>query len=221
MSRRARRSSCFERARRDRQGPAAGPPRTADSQLYSLRGRRDYFQGYMVPSTGCLRYFALHAMPTGLHAAVPAPAGRPTEMAPITPYPKLFAVFEAGGALARPARHPERRRAERRDRRAAGCREISLVAEALHEAGIARSRRDRARAAGIRVVLIAGPSLRPARRRSPSGWPCNCSPTECGRCRSAWTTTSWIATRRRATRSGEFDYEPSARSISACSTSTC
>lgn len=34
--------------------------------LYSLRGRRDYLQGFMVPSSGCLRCFALHAYPRDL-----------------------------------------------------------------------------------------------------------------------------------------------------------
>ncbi|RMF28233.1 MAG: hypothetical protein D6759_16215, partial [Chloroflexi bacterium] len=33
--------------------------------LYSLRGVRDYFHGYMVPSAGYLRYFALQPMPPG------------------------------------------------------------------------------------------------------------------------------------------------------------
>ena len=33
--------------------------------LYRLRDRRDYFQGYMAPSAACLRYFALHAFPPG------------------------------------------------------------------------------------------------------------------------------------------------------------
>ena len=125
--------------------------------LYELRGRLDYLQGYMVPSTGCLRHFALHAFPPGFMLQFPHQS-RPTELDAITPYPKLFAVFaEYGRWLQRlgiesvgvlndaivDGRLPE----------------ISLVAEALHEARIARIAGDiAAEHDRIRVVLIAGPS---------------------------------------------------------------
>ena len=63
---------------------------------HALRGRQDYFQGYMVPSTGCLKHFALHAFPPGFLLQFPHQS-RPTEIAPFTPYPKLFEVFEEAG----------------------------------------------------------------------------------------------------------------------------
>jgi uridine kinase len=126
-------------------------------RLYSLRGRCDYFQGYMVISAGCLKYFSLQAFPPGFLLQFPH-QGRPTELSPFTPYPKLFEVFEeawhwldrlgirGAGAL--------------NDAIVAGrLPEISLVAEAVHESRIARiaaditEKRDR-----IKVVLIAGPS---------------------------------------------------------------
>ena len=125
--------------------------------LYELGGRRDYFQGYMVPSAGALKYFALHAYPPGFMLQFPH-QGRPTEISTTTPYPKLFAVFDEYG-----------RWLDRLGVRGVGALndaivegrlpEISLVGEALHEARIARiaadiaSHRDR-----LKVVLIAGPS---------------------------------------------------------------
>jgi uridine kinase len=125
--------------------------------LYELRGRRDYFQGYMVPSAGTLKYFALHTYPPGFMLQFPHQL-RPTELGPIAPYPKLFAVFDEYG-----------RWLERLGVRGAGALndanvggrlpEIALVGEALHEAQIARiageiaAHRER-----IKVVLIAGPS---------------------------------------------------------------
>ncbi len=125
--------------------------------LYQLRGRRDYFQGYMVPSAGCLRQFALQAFPPGFMLQFPH-QNRPTEFSPLTPYPKLFEVFEEAGHWL-----------ERLGIRSAGAlndaiiagrlHEISLVAEALHEARIAQIAEDVARMRGrIKLVLIAGPS---------------------------------------------------------------
>jgi uridine kinase len=132
--------------------------RTRDRlSLYELRGRRDYLQGYMVPSAGTLRWFALHAFPPGFMLQFPH-ASAPTELDPIPPYPKLFAVFEEYG-----------RWLERLGVRGAGALndaieqgrlpEISLVAEALHEGRIARIADEIIRQQPqIKLVLIAGPS---------------------------------------------------------------
>ncbi|HSK09132.1 MAG TPA: hypothetical protein VK911_06125 [Vicinamibacterales bacterium] len=125
--------------------------------LYALRGRQDYFQGYMVPSTGCLPHFALHAFPPGFFLQFPHQR-RPGALPPITPYPKLFQVYEEAGAWL-----------ERLGIRSAGALndaiaggrlpEISLVAEALHEARISRIAQDIAEQGDrIKLVLVAGPS---------------------------------------------------------------
>jgi uridine kinase len=125
--------------------------------LYKLHARRDYFQGYMVPSTGHLMHFALHALPTGFMLQFPH-QDRPTEIGAIKPYPKLFAVFEQASDWL-----------DRLGIRSASAlndaivgdrlREVSLVAEALHEAGIATIASNVAGSGGrIRVVFIAGPS---------------------------------------------------------------
>jgi uridine kinase len=125
--------------------------------IYRLRGRWDYFQGYMVASVGCLRYFALHAFPPGFMLQFPHQS-RATEVAPITPYPKLFTVFEEAGHWL-----------DRLGIRSAGALddaivagrlpEISLVAEALHEARIAQIAADIAsNRRRVVLVFVAGPS---------------------------------------------------------------
>jgi uridine kinase len=125
--------------------------------LHTLGGRQEYFQGYMVPSTGCLRYFALQAFPPGFLLQFPH-QGRPTEIAPFVPYPKLFAVFEEAGHLL--DRLGVRSVGALNDAVASGrLAEVSLVGEAIHEARIARIAADIAAEDGrIKLVLIAGPS---------------------------------------------------------------
>jgi len=125
--------------------------------LYELRGRREYFQGYMLPSAGRLRHFALHAFPPGFMLQFPHQS-RPSQLDPITPYPKLFAVFDEYSDWL--VRLGIRGAGALNDAIVAGrLPEISLVAEALHEARIARIAADIAAARDrIKVVLIAGPS---------------------------------------------------------------
>jgi uridine kinase len=125
--------------------------------LHALRGRQEYFQGYMVPSTGCLKYFGLHAFPPGFLLQFPHQS-RPTEIAPVVPYPKLFAVFEAAGHLL--DRLGVRSAGALNDAIASGrLAEVSLVGEAIHESRIARIASDvAAQADRVKLVLIAGPS---------------------------------------------------------------
>jgi uridine kinase len=125
--------------------------------LYRLHDYRSYFHGYMLPSTGHLRYFALHSAPPGFVLQYPR-RHWPTELRPYIEYPRLSAVFwEYGdwldllgvGDVGTLNEAIEEGR----------IREIILVSEALHEeriAGIAHDiahRRDQ-----VRLVLIAGPS---------------------------------------------------------------
>jgi uridine kinase len=125
--------------------------------LYTLRGHTDHLGGYMVPTTGCLRYFALHSFTPGFMLQFPHQS-RPMELPPIMPYPKLFSVFEQSGHWLE--RLGIRNAGALNDAIVAGrLPEISLVQEALHEAHIAKiasdiaARRDR-----VKVILIAGPS---------------------------------------------------------------
>lgn len=125
--------------------------------MYTLRGVRDYFYGYMVPSTGYLRVFALRHYPPGFILRFPRRSD-PTRLLPFRDSPKLAAVFqeyeewmtvlgvEDVGGLNRVIESGR-------------IREVILVAEALHEQRVAHIAHQIADRRGkIRLVLIAGPS---------------------------------------------------------------
>jgi uridine kinase len=133
--------------------------------LYNLRGFRDYFHGYMVPSTGYLTVFALQAYPPGFILRFPR-TSPPMHLQPIVDYPKLVNVFREYGEW---MSLMGIRDVGRLNEVIAGkwVREIVLVAEALHEQRLAQiaewiaSRQPAAQDADgrrIRLVLIAGPS---------------------------------------------------------------
>ena len=125
--------------------------------LYTLRGVQDYFYGYMVPSTGYLRVFALRHYPPGFILRFPR-RSKPASLPPFRDSPKQAAVFreyadwmtvlgvkDMGGL--NEAIETER------------IREVILVAEALHEQRIAHiAQQIVARRGQVRLVLIAGPS---------------------------------------------------------------
>jgi uridine kinase len=125
--------------------------------LYSLRGSRDYFHGYMVPSTGYLRYFAIYLWPPGFVLQYPR-RHRPTELLPAQDYPQLTAIFHQYGDWLRLLGVESV--SGLNDAIANGrIREVVLVSEALHEERIAEIADQIASRRGeIRLVLIAGPS---------------------------------------------------------------
>ena len=127
--------------------------------LYNLRGFRDYFHGFMVPSTGYLRHFALHAWPPGIVLQYPR-RSRPTELMPISDYPSLTAVFREYGDWLR-LLGVESVSGLNEASETSRLREVILVSEALHEQGIAHiadqiaSRRDKARLVLVIAVKCA------------------------------------------------------------------
>jgi uridine kinase len=138
--------------------------------LYELRRFAGYFHGYMVPSTGYLRGFALHHYPPGFILRFPTRAsmaqGRDgVELEPVVDYPKLIHVFREYGQTLR-LLGIEDVGALNEAIRAGRTNEIILVAEALHEQRIARIATQIAERAlqgtehreQVRLVLIAGPS---------------------------------------------------------------
>lgn len=125
--------------------------------LYFINKHGDYHQGYMVPSTGYLKWFDLEPIDGGFTLRFPR-RHAPEEILPLGKYPKLLATFrrygnwlellgiESAGAL--------------NDAIKAGrIREVMLVSEALHEQRIADlASQIAARHETNRLVLIAGPS---------------------------------------------------------------
>jgi uridine kinase len=125
--------------------------------FYTMGPLRDYHHGYMVPSTGYLKWFGLVQTGDGFTLRFPR-RHRPTELLPLPDYPKLLATFrQYGGWL------------EKLEVTSIGAlndaivegraREIILVAEALHEGRIAEIAALVAeRSDELKIVLIAGPS---------------------------------------------------------------
>lgn len=125
--------------------------------LYFLGEHRDYHHGYMVPSSGYLKWFDLEPLDKGFALRFPR-RGNPQEIQPLGKYPKLLAAFRQYGDLL-----------EKLGVDSVGAlndvildgrvREVILVSEALHERNIADMAKQIAeRGDKIRVVLIAGPS---------------------------------------------------------------
>lgn len=127
--------------------------------LYKLRGRKDYYYGYMVPSTGYLQLFRLIVVDDGFILQYPRKE-TPNKLGEITAYNKLTKVFQEAdhwlqrlgvediGRLNRVVRENQ-------------VHELILVAEALHEQRIARIAAEicqQHETRGVRIVLIAGPS---------------------------------------------------------------
>ena len=123
--------------------------------LYSLGSRMDYLHGYMVPSTGYLRWFDLNLINGGFTLQFPR-RHAPTQLEPMGDYPKLLNTFRQYGdwlthldidnvGALNDAIHSGR------------ADEIVLVSEALHEQNVADIAQQIAQK-NSRIILIAGPS---------------------------------------------------------------
>lgn len=125
--------------------------------LYRLENHRDYHHGYMVPSTGYLKWFGLIKMGEGFVLSYPRRFA-PTEIQPMPFSPKLLSTFQQyGDWLARLG--IESVGALNDAIAASKIREVILVSEALHEQRISEIASQIAQKSNsIRVVLISGPS---------------------------------------------------------------
>lgn len=129
--------------------------RASSANVYRLEDYEDYYYGFMVPSTGYLRYFALYAYESGF--VLQLPEKREPELIPeFVPQQKLFQVLKqsddwgvmlnvdtVGGlndAIAR---------GEMND--------LMLVQEALQESNVAAIAK-RIKEEDKKIILIAGPS---------------------------------------------------------------
>lgn len=125
--------------------------------LYELCGLKDYFYGYMLPSTGYLTTFDLTHDGQGFILHHPR-RQQPSRLRPITALPKLRAVFDESSRWLKLLGIPDIG-ALNQAIRAGRTRELVLVAEALHEGRFG----DMAdaiveRQPDVKLILIAGPS---------------------------------------------------------------
>jgi uridine kinase len=127
--------------------------------IYQVGDYRNHFHGYMVPSTGYLRWFDLVHYPEGSGFVLHYPRRRaPSELQPFKAVPRLVQVFQEYRQWldVMDVRNLPALNTAIRDGR---IREVVLVAEALQEqrvaaiAGEIARRRDE-----VGLVLIAGPS---------------------------------------------------------------
>lgn len=130
--------------------------RVSKVNIYSINEFEDYYYGYMVPSTGYLKYFKLYLYDDGFVLQMPEQKA-PEIVPPFEPQNKLFHVLkestswgdmqgiETVGAL--------------NDRITKGdVRETVLVQEALQEKKIAEIAATIAARPELKFILIAGPS---------------------------------------------------------------
>ncbi len=125
--------------------------------LYRLGERMDYHHGYMVPSTGYLKWFDLVYTEGGFTLRYPR-RHKPDELLPMPEYPKLLGTFlQYGDWLAKLG--IENVGALNNAIQGGRSDQVVLVSEAFHENNLARianqvvNQLDRSR-----IILIAGPS---------------------------------------------------------------
>jgi uridine kinase len=125
--------------------------------VYQMGDYLDYHHGYMVPSTGYLRWFGLVKTADGFTLRFPR-RHQPTELLPLPDYSKLLSTFRLYGDWLRRlgiSNIGALNDAINADR----IREIILVSEALHEREIANMAAEiKARIDHTHIILIAGPS---------------------------------------------------------------
>jgi uridine kinase len=125
--------------------------------LYEIEGHRDYHHGYMVPSTGYLKWYRLSVTGEGFTLHFPR-RHAPTQLLPMPDYPKLLATFRRyGNWLDRLgiSNVGSLNSAIKNGR----ITEVILVSEALHEQHVAEIAAQIAeRSDRLRVVFISGPS---------------------------------------------------------------
>jgi len=125
--------------------------------MYSLGDRMDYLHGYMVPSTGYLRWFDLMVVEGGFILHYPR-RHAPKELLPLPEYPKLLSTFLQYGewlnklGISNVGALNDVIQSGRSD-------QVILVSEAFHEQHLAAIAHQIAeRIDRSRLILIAGPS---------------------------------------------------------------
>lgn len=130
--------------------------RSSYVNVYELDGYYDYFYGYMLPSTGYIKYFQAFPYESGVLLLLPDKAS-PTQLELFEPREKLFATLEAANSWGEDlgigtVGDLNNRICEGR------LSDVILVQEALQERRIAEIANEIVARGGIKFVMIAGPS---------------------------------------------------------------
>jgi uridine kinase len=125
--------------------------------LYRLGERMDYHHGYMVPSTGYLKWFDLEVTEAGFTLRYPR-RHKPNELLPMPEYPKLLDTFlQYGDWLGKLG--IENVGALNNAIQGGRSDQVVLVSEAFHENNLARiANQVVSQLTRSRLILIAGPS---------------------------------------------------------------
>lgn len=123
--------------------------------LYSLNGQMDYMHGYMVPSSGYLKWFALNMVDGGFILQYPR-RHAPTQLEPLGDYPKLLKTFRQYGNWLETL-HIDSVGALNDAIQSGRTDEIVLVSEALHEQNVSLIA-EQISQNHSRIILLSGPS---------------------------------------------------------------
>ncbi len=130
--------------------------RASKVNIYSLKGFEDYYYGYMVPSTGFIKYFDLYSYDEGFVLQLPTKEN-PDVLEEFKPQEKLFNVLKQSsiwGEMLNIANVGALNEQISKGK----MNEIILVQEALQEKKIAEIATEIARNKSKKFVMIAGPS---------------------------------------------------------------
>ncbi len=124
--------------------------------VYNLDGYYDYYYGYMLPSTGMMKYFDLLPYEGGFILNLPKKSS-PDKLVEFKPLPKLFGAMQTASdwGLKLGIDAVGDLNAQIRDGK---FNELVLVQEALQESRISEIAADIVSRDGIKFVMIAGPS---------------------------------------------------------------
>lgn len=129
---------------------------SSNTNLYELDGVKDYFFGYMVPSTGYLKYFDLALFDEGFVLQFPSKKDGIT-VSPFVPENKLFEAIKEAKTWSKTMQIPTV--GALNDAIASGkTQEIILMQEALMEQKIGTLAKEIASDKSRKFVMIAGPS---------------------------------------------------------------
>jgi uridine kinase len=130
--------------------------RSSMVNVYSLNGFEDYFYGYMLPSTGYLKYFELYPYDEGFVLQMPVKES-PETVPAFRPQNKLFNVLKESTSWGR-MMGVDTVGALNQEISKGNINDIILIQEALQEKRIALIAQEIDERPNVKFVMVAGPS---------------------------------------------------------------